>query len=438
MSLRNKIALWAALSAIIIAVVSLQYLRPAYRTAKMWFYIHSAEKFVQNKDYSAASLAYRKALTNGPDQVAPWKSLAGFLEQVDSPEQIDLWARLATMEPQVHAYRYKQLAAAIKFGRVQQAEYLFEQLPKEWQHEPDYLRQQAALARLLKDASTSERELARLVQMDPNDKQAVFDLACVRSTSQDASVSAAARAQLREFAGKDPQFSAAALRQLITLATQEKDAEEADRLAARLVKLPDSKIRDGLLFLQLEIMSNSWSVQSTLSDLRAYLEQHPEDFNMALEWMLNVKLDPDGTRRWIESLPPDFAKNPIVQSGLLEFYLSTKDLQKAFWLLRVRPSEFQLPSNVVDQAEQALKEERDNNPDAEQAWMRVIYEAGSNPRALQVLSLISSSQGWTRATGLALNALADAAPMQAAVWELLAQHEKMTGNLAVITRRFRG
>jgi len=438
MSLRNKIALWAALVAIVIGIFSLQYVRPTYRAAKMWLYIRMAEKYTAKKDYNAASMALRIALLSGLEYPDSWKALANFLEQINSPDVIDVWERLASMEPNVHEYRYKQAGAALKFGRGYQAEEVLNRVPPEWRNDAGYLRQEAALAVVRKDADTAERDLSRLVEMDPKDEQAAFDLAVVRATSDSEEKRAAARARLREIAASGTSFSAPALRQLVTFAVQDHDLAEADRLGAKLVELPDVQIRDRLLFLQLELATNSWSSQDSLQKLRDYLVHHPEDFNAAMEWMLNVKLDPEGTRRWVESLPASFTQDPTVQTGLLEYYFNNSNLEAAFRILRARQADFQIPSNVIDLAEQALLQNRSDDADAEQTWMRVIYATEGNPRALQILSLLASSQGWTSATGRALSAFADAAPMQAGAWNLLAQHERSVGNLAGLYKALSG
>jgi predicted Zn-dependent protease len=431
MSTRNKIALWAILMAIVIGIFSLQYVRPTYRIARMWIYIHLAEKLTAKKDYNAASLALRKALHSGAEYPDSWKALASFMEQIGAPDIINVWERLAVMEPQNREYRYKQIAAAIRFGRGYDAEMVLKQIPAEWHGDADYLRQEAALAMTRNDNETAERDLAQLLKVLPNDEQAKFDLAAVRSTSSSDAVRADARDELMEIAGKGGAFSVAAFRQLISLAVKDQDLAEADRLSTRLIELPQVSIRDRLLHLQLELATNSWSAGASLQNLRAYLEAHPQDFTPAMEWMLSVKLDPAGTRRWVESLPADFVRNPDVQTGLLEYYLNVPDLDQAFRILRARQDDFQLSSNVLDLAQQALTQyQADDGGDAEQTWMRVIYATEGNARALQFLSLLASTQGWTGATGRALTALTDAAPMQAGAWGLLVQHERSVGNLA--------
>jgi Flp pilus assembly protein TadD len=429
LSLRNKIALWAALCAIVIGIFSLQYVRPTYRAMKMRLYIHMAEDLAKKKDYNAASLALRKAILSGMEYPDSWKALAKFLEEVKSPDVIDVWARLATMEPEVHDYRYKQVAAALAFGRGYQAAEILAQIPADWHGEAGYLRQEAALAISRKNAFLAERDLQQLLKLDPGDAKAAFDLAALRAASSDDAPRAAGREDLRKIADQRGEFAADALRQLVSLSVQDRDLDEADRIAARLVALPDITLRDRLLHLQLELATKSWSASATLQNVRDYLESHPADFNAAMEWMLNAKLDPDGTRRWVDSLPTEFVRNPDVQTGLLEFYLNTSNLEQAFRILRARQNEFQLSPNVIDLAEQALKQNADDDSDCEQTWMRVIYATEGNPRALQFLSLLASTQNWTSATGRALSALADAAPMQPAVWNLLIQHERAVGNL---------
>ncbi|MGH8048785.1 MAG: hypothetical protein ACREKL_16210, partial [Chthoniobacterales bacterium] len=122
MSIRNKIALWTIVVLAVLVVSSLKWVYPAIKTAKMFYFIHLAESYVAKKDYASAPLAYRKALLSSPNRPEPWKSLAKFLEAVDSPEIINVWEKLAKFEPEVREYRYKEVAAAIKYGRGYQAQ----------------------------------------------------------------------------------------------------------------------------------------------------------------------------------------------------------------------------------------------------------------------------------------------------------------------------
>src|SRR5688572_8373711 len=79
MSRRNKIALWSLLVVILIFVVSIRWIQPAYRTAKMWLFLRMADQAIERKDYGSASLAFRKALLSGYENPASWKQLAKFL-----------------------------------------------------------------------------------------------------------------------------------------------------------------------------------------------------------------------------------------------------------------------------------------------------------------------------------------------------------------------
>ena len=429
MSRRNKIALWGLIAVSIGVGVSFQWIKPAYKTWKMNYYMHLAEGLVQKKDYSAASLAYRKALLSDPDRPEAWKSLAKFLEQLDSPEVIGIWEKLAKIEPNVREHRYKQAAAAIKYGRAYEAEEIIDALPEEWRNDPAYLRSVVYIAIQKNQLGIAERALNHLLEVNPNDEQAKYDLALAHTKSPDASVRYQAKRDLGEIAAGNSSLASTALRQSINIALEDKDNAEADRLASKLILLPDATVRDRLLHAQLELTSQSLTAPLTIKNLREYALTHSDSFEAIVGWFLGNSVDSEGTAKWLKELPPDFTSKLEVQSGLLQFYLSIADFKQVFRILRERSESLNIPLKVLDLAEKAINQLDDEPAAANRIWLEAVYAVESNPQALYYLSLVASARGWTGATGRTLSALADSAPSQAGVWNLLAKHESSAGNL---------
>lgn len=429
MSRRNKIALWGMIAAVIIAAVSLQWVRPAYRGAKMWYFIHLAEKLVEKKDYAAASLAYRKAMLSGLERTDSWKSLAKFLEKIDSPEIIGIWEKLAAMEPNVREYRYKQAAAAIKYGRNYEAETVLNNIPEAWRGDRDYLRSVITIAIQKNDLLIAEQAVNVLLKKNPKDEEALYDLALAHTKSSDKGVILQARQELADIGNSGSPLAATAYRQLIALAVADNDANEADRIATKLAALPDATVRDQLAYIQYELMSNSITAPGSIKNLRSYAETHPDDFEPIVEWFLTNKIESEATTAWLKGLPPEFTSKIPVQSGLLQFFLSISDFKEVFHILRQRSTSLNIPSAALDLAEKAISQTDEDSSQASRTWLEAIYAAGGRGQALYYLSLISSARGWTTATGRALSALADSSPSQAGVWNLLAKHESVAGNL---------
>jgi tetratricopeptide (TPR) repeat protein len=429
MSLRNKVALWGVLAIAVMVAISFQWLHPAYRTAKMFYFIRLAEEYVAKKDYSSAPLAYRKALLCGPERPEAWKSLAKFLETVDSPEVISVEEKLAKMEPNVREHRYKQVAAAIKYGRGYQAQEVLDNMPEDWRNDPDYLRNIASLLIQKNQLVMAEEMLNRLLKQKPNDEQAAFDLALARSRSADPEINFEARQQLDKIGASGSKFSADAYRRLITIAVEAEDVVEADRLATKLIELPEATLNDRLTHAQFELVSKSISAPSTLANLRLYAQNQPEQFEGVVNWFLSNKVDAEGVAAWLENLPVDVASQAAVQAGLQQYYLNISDFPRVFKILRQREEILNLPPEVVDLAEKAINQVDDSPSNASRLWLDAIYKSDGNPQALYYLSLLSSAKGWTGATSQALSALADNAPGQAGVWNLLAKHESTAGNL---------
>lgn len=439
MSLRNKIALWAIVAAILIALVSFQWLRPAYRSARMWLFLNMANEAIERKDYNAASLAFRKALLSGNEYPASWKALAEFLEQANSPEVINVWARLATMEPEVASHRYAEIAAALRFGRTSQAEEVFAQIPPAWRNAPEGLRLAAEIAFRRNDVPVAEARLQEILRQVPDDQFARFTLNSLRAGNPDPAISQPARRALEEFAAGNGEYALPARRRIIALEQAAGTLYEADRLAAQLIQQPGATVQDRLLHAQLELATNSLSLPVTIRNLRQYAVDHPEEFGTILSWLLETRFDFDGTRRWLEELPPKFVTDhPEIHGPLLQYYLGSRSFEKAYVLLGDPKSPIGLSPNVLDLARRAIEQDEQGLPSADQTWISALYATEGKSQPLRVLSLLASSRGWTAATGRALTALADAAPGDPSAWWLLVQHENNVRNLPGLYKALNG
>jgi len=243
---------------------------------------------------------------------------------------------------------------------------------------------------------------------------------------------------LEQIAAGNSEFASAALRKLVSLAAEEKDFNEADRLASRLVGRSDATIQDRLTYAQLEAMTNSFTLAITVQNLRAYANSHPESFDPIMRWLISTRLDSAGTARWVAELPPETRAQPEVESALFSYYLATSDWDRVFELLRNPKSPLYLPQNVLALANTAFEQDRAGDTSADKTWQEAVYAAEGHARPLQILSLLASARGWSSATGRALSALADSAPGEASVWWLLVQHEKGVRNLPGLYKALQG
>lgn len=438
MSLRNKIGLWGLLVFIVIAAISARWVQPAYRASRMWFFLNMADQAMVRKDYNSASLALRKAIMSGMEHPHPWKALVRFLDEVGSPEVINVYERLAGMEPTVSDYRFKQIAAALRYGRTYQAEEIFNRIPKEWQEQPEGLQLQAEIAIRKNQTEKAEAALKKLLQMQPANARAKFDLLSLQAASEEPATQEQARNALRAISEQPGDFAPLAARRLISIEQQEGNLYEANRLAGRLADLPSATAQDLLLYAQLEVATNSLSLPVTFKRLREYAQAHPADFPQIMNWLVESRTDADGTNVWVEQLPESFVERPDTASGLFQFYLSTGQWEKVYDLLGNPKSKIQLKPEVLQNARKAIDEDAQHSINAEQTWMTAVYGAENNPTTLRVLSLLASAQGWTAATGKALAALATASPGDSSAWWLLVQHENNVRNLPGLYKALQG
>lgn len=431
MSLWNKIGLWAFIIVGTILVVNAKWFQPEYRLIKMKIFLRTAEADVAKKDYNGAVEAYRKALLSGQEHAEAWISLAKFLEEVGSPEIVNVWERVASMSPpsQAAIYHSKAALAAFRFGRFYEADQLLAKVPLNEQGTEDYLRASAALALNKNNLVYAQQALDRLRSMNRKDSGAAFELLLLQLKSGDPSAIETAKAELEQLGDSDQQVAADALRQLIKIALDSGDPAEADRLATKLITKPNATFDDRAQFIRLELQTNSLSLMDSIGALRTYGQQHPEFFEQVVSILMAAKVDPAGTDLWIKELPASFTDKPEVKAGLLRYYLGLSDWDNAFRVLRAQEKTAHIPQNAIDLAEKAIHADIADDSSAEQTWMKAIYAADGNAPALQALSAIASARGWSVATGLALNALTQAAPQEVPAWKMLIEHERAAGNL---------
>lgn len=431
MSLWNKIGLWAFLIVGAVLVANAKWFQPEYRLIKMKIALRTAEADVAKKDYNGAVEAYRKALLSGQEHAEAWISLAKFLEEVGSPEVVNVWERVASLSSPAQAaiYHSKAALAAFRFGRFYEADQLLAKVPLSEQGTEDYLRASAALALNKNNLVYAQQALDRLRSMDRKDSNAAFELLLLQLKSGDSSAIETAKTELEQLGNSDQQISADALRQLIKMALDSDDPAEADRLATKLITKPNATFDDRAQFIRLELQTNSLSLMDSIGALRTYGQQHPEFFEQVVSILMSAKVDPAGTSLWIKGLPASFTDKPEVKAGLLRYYLGLSDWDNAFRVLRSQEKSAHIPQNAIDLAEKAIHADIADDSSAEQIWMKAIYAADGNAPALQALSAIASARGWSVATGLALNALTQAAPEEVPAWKMLVEHERVAGNL---------
>jgi tetratricopeptide (TPR) repeat protein len=430
LSRRNKIALWCLLVAIIVAGISLQWIHPAYRAGRTWFFLNMADKFAEKKDYASASLAYRKAVLSGMEFPETWKHLARFLEEVESPDVINVWERLISMEPEKPEYRFKEADAAMKYDRVYQAQEILDQVPEKWRELPEFLRVAADVAAKRNMNDLAEKLLVKLSKREPDNARVTFALTQVQASSADREERDAALDSLKKLSEGNSEFAIPATRKLIQLSIAAGDNVSADLLATKLIARPGATVRDRLLHAQLEAASQSISLLATLANLRTYAEKNPADFEQVMGWFLASNLDSEKLAPWIAGLPDSLTSQPSVKWGLLQYYLGMADWDRAFALLRPMVSQLGFPGESIDLAQKALAQYQRGDSVAEQTWLQAIYAAKGNVTALRILNLLASSQGWSSAMGRSLKGLTEAAPQLAPFWQALAVHERSVGSLA--------
>lgn len=429
MRLRNKIALWVFLLAIITAAVGYKFGRPAYRHFKSQMYLQMADNLVEAEDYNAASLAFRKAILSGNRNPEVWKRVAAFLEKINSPELGKIWETLAGLEPEVHEHKIRQAEALLRNGRGHQAIAILEALPPEAKETIAFHRISADIALSRRDYSVAREHYSSWLVLEPGNSDIEFRLLVTKMYSPDPLVAYPAKDEVLVIAERRGEGAAQAYRELVARSMQEGDVFDAARLASRLVELPEPKFEDMATFLNLEIASQSFALSLALERFLAFGKENPEELPKVANFLLE-RGQTDAVRKWLDTLPRETIEHQDVQTTRFQIALATEDWDAAFALLRENRLPVQVPPAVTELAEQAFAQYAAGDKDANQTWQRMVYMAQGDPGALQMLSLLAEARGWSFAVGRTLTALSGIATGNPDVWRRLARHEALTGNLA--------
>lgn len=429
MSPWNKVALWAFVALVIVTAASFQYVVPTYRYFKSQMYLNMADRYIEDEDYNAASLAFRKAILSNHRSPEVWKRLGAFLEKIQSPEVAKIHETLVDLEPEVHEHKIRQAEAMLRQGRGFQTQQILEALPPEAKETVDFHRVSAEFALTRRDYEGAGNHYDAWLALDPGNEDVAFRKLVTRMYSPDPLIAYPAKYEIEAIASAGGDLAAQAYRELVARSVQEGDVYDASRLASRLVELPDPKFEDMATYLNLEIASQSFALPLALEKFLAYGKNDPARFPQVAGFMLE-RGQLQAVRSWMETLPDDLINHPDVQITRLQIALASQDWPSAFAILRGEAMPFKVPENTLRLAEEAFAQHDAHNKDAEQTWQRAIFSSPGNAGALQVLSLLAEARGWKYATGRTLQALASLASGNIEAWRRLARFEALTGNLA--------
>lgn len=437
LSIWNKLALWVLILAAPMAFASYKLLKPVYKNWVAQNSLKQAEESIAKDDMNAASLAFRKAIQSAPKNPAVWEKVADFLEEGGSIEVIGVLDQLTKLRPGDSESRYRLAEAALKYRRPFVAQRAVATIPESERGTARFLRISAELSAMRGEFALARETLTRLVELDPDDGKATFDLMLVNLKVGDAAEQQEAVAALADIADTDGEYSTSALRELAAYAATKNDAHSANVFSERLVARDDSTIQDRLFHLNTEIITKSFTLPASLQNVTEYAEANPEHVPVVANFLVS-RGRLSQVRNWVEELPEEIRNQPGIQSLQIELALQDRDIESAFAVLRETPGGLEANPEVIDLAQQATESYAKGSGGSEQTWKKALLLADGQPQTLQLLAIVARNSGWTSALADALWALSSAMPGRTEVWSDLTRLELSRKNSTGALRSLSG
>jgi tetratricopeptide (TPR) repeat protein len=318
-----------------------------------WMYLsreqranRNALRFLDETNYSAASLSARRALQINSNSVAACRVMAEIAEHCRVPQALEWRERVTKAEPENSSNYLEFARTALAFGALEKARQVLAAFPAEQQAmSADYHAVAAQVAFNSGDIETAETHLIRAGALDPAAPAHAHSLAIVQLHSADPKTVEAARLKL-DAARRDPTHGTAILRALTREAWARHETGRALEYSLELQERADSQFEDrinhlALLYSQIKNVSEG-EPQSRESEqpspapsdrrhselafseflLRTQREAGRNASRIAVltNWLTDHQL-PDEALAWLESLPNELRTATSVRLAEAECYL---------------------------------------------------------------------------------------------------------------------
>lgn len=365
--------------------------RPAYRSFKEQRAVTRATAFMEENDGRNAVLSLRQALALNPANIEAIGLMAALAESTRSPQVLAWRKRAAELDPSVE----NQLLLTAAALRVESPPFpiatsTLTTLAPIGETNAAYHLLASQLALRLNRPADAVRHLENAAQIEPTNQLHQLNLATLRLQSCDWAIAEMARAQLLALADIT-NYSAVALRSLVSDALAREKPGEAHELVTRLLDQGQAGFSDHLLQLTVLHKARAPGLESAVEATREAASSNTSDILSTVAWMVGHDHAVEAMG-WIQSLPLEVQEQPVILLARAECYLGAKD-----W------SGLELWLEAQDWAQQecvrltllskALREQgRIEMADAN--WRRAVGSAGKQPQALATLSRLAAVWEW--------------------------------------------
>ena len=382
--------------------------RKAYKTTMERRLVAQAQDYLAKKDFHNAALCVQRALQLNPVSASATEVMADMLETVGAPGALGWRMRAAKLEPENMNQRFQWAEIAIKTHDVSSATEALDGVDEKSKNTAAYHKLKGALAWSVRHTDEAEKEYSEAERLEPGSVAIQLNLATIRLTSTNETVTKSARASLQEIATNSA-FRVSALHQLLIDAVAHKSPDRAAVYSRQIVQDPSATFGDKVDYLELLQESKSPDLAGWLATLEKDSIASPENAFALGHWKATTG-NPADALRWLKSLPPSIQTNQPVPLVMTDCQMALKDWQGI--LAGVKQADWG-EANYYRLALQSLAERSlDQKAAAEVSWRKSLRLSAHRLDRLSRLAEISGVWGWSSEKSEALVEIIDEYPAE--------------------------
>ncbi|MDQ6656479.1 MAG: hypothetical protein M3Y80_11790 [Verrucomicrobiota bacterium] len=345
---------------------------------------------VNEGNMKRASIDGRRILQINPESAAGARIMARISEAAGSHSAVEWRRRVIELLPTSAPDAIALARAALRFDDKGSLDLALSKLSPEAKTTADYHALAAEIAGRAGDKAASERNLREAVQLAPENKDYLLQLA----TLQLASASTDAREQANQALTalqREPAQRREATRQLVLDSFRRHKSDRAVALGRQLDAFPEKTFSDRLLLLQALQDTADPGTTPLLQELQAAAATNVEQAAELISWF-NANQMPAAAISWATQLPAETRSHKALITALADAYMAAGDwtgmqalVQTGNW----SGIEY-LRSALAARAARELR----NEPESSAQWTQAVQKVSALPKQALMLAEIVARWGW--------------------------------------------
>lgn len=365
--------------------------RPFWRDWKQQTAIKQARQFAENSDYRNAVLALRRATEQNVSDLETWKIVGDFLAEIGSSEAITARKNAVNLSPNDNSLRLAYVIEALRYGEIPSAKEALEAVREGSNKDIAFHRMAAAVSMALRQTDDLVGHLERILQFDPANAEARFNLAALRIWGEDKKQAEAAVQELRELTAPENPMRVRAALEILKFTARTGGRFEVDTVVSFL----HTKFC-GQAPTQNQVRDNGGQPPgwfALIESLKTAAAKDSFDAAQVARWMASVSMRREALL-WIEELPLSMRRGPTVGSVMIELIVTINDLERLRAVLVEGGALGKIEPAVVDLA-YAARWQRTHRLEARgrTTWEDAIGASAGSLNALRALLRLADAWG---------------------------------------------